>query len=70
MQQAGGPHGTSDFCDWVLDGTLGLADDQDITFTDAYELLQYMEREKNPLSKNPFKWVVDSISEILDYFPR
>ena len=70
MQQAVGPHSTSGFCDWVLDGALGLADEQDVKFTDAYELLQHMERKKNPLSKNPFKWVADSISEILDFLPR
>ena len=42
LNNAIGPHGTSEFCDRVLAGGLGETDKTDINFTKAYELLQQM----------------------------
>ena len=63
--EAIGPHSTSDFCDRVLDGGLGPTDKEEINFTEAYELLQHMERKKYPLPQTPYQWIKDSISDLL-----
>ena len=34
-----GPHGTSEFCDRVLDGGLGEADKESDNYVEAYELV-------------------------------
>ena len=46
LHKAIGPHGTSEFYDRVLDGDLGQADKEDITYVEAYELLQHIQRKK------------------------
>ena len=51
LHEAIGPHGISNFCDRVLDGGLGPTYKEEINFTEAYELLQHMER-KNYLPRN------------------
>ena len=61
-----GQHGTSDFCDRVLDGGLGPTDKGEINFTEAYKLLQHMERKKlSPKKQTPYQWIKDSISNLL-----
>ena len=46
LYDAIGPHGTSEFCDRVLDGGLGEADREDINHVEAYELLKHIQRKK------------------------
>ena len=66
LHQAIRLHGTSEFCERVLDGGLGSSDEKEINFTEAYELLQHMERKKlPPTTKKLFQWIVDSISDLL-----
>ena len=43
--EAIGPHGTSDFRNWVLGGGLGPTDKEEINFTETYELLQHMKNK-------------------------
>ena len=65
LYKAIGPHGTSEFCDRVLDGGLGETDKEEINYVEAYELLQHMQRKKQQPTRSPVQWIKDTISELL-----
>ena len=66
LYEAIGPHGTSEFCDRVLEGGLGEADRDSVNFAEAYELLQHMQLRKSPpIRRIPYQWITDAINEIL-----
>ena len=65
LHKAIGPHGTSEFCDRVLDGGLGAADKEDINYVEAYELLQHMQRKKQQPTRSPVQWIKDTIGDLL-----
>ena len=60
-----GPHGTSEFCDQVLDDGLGETDKEEINYVEAYELLQHMQRKKQHTTpRSPCQWVTDTIENM------
>ena len=60
-----GPHGTSEFCDRVLDGGLGEADKEAIHYVEACELLQHMQKKKQQITpRSPYQWVTDTIDDL------
>ena len=65
LQKEIGPHGTSDFCDRVLEGSLGQADKEDIAMTETYELLQHMQRKKETGTRTPYQWIKETITDLL-----
>ena len=65
LHDAIGPHGTSGFCNRVLDGGLGKADKEDINSVEAYKLLQHMQRKKQIRRRFPVEWIKDTSHDLL-----
>ena len=60
-----GPHGTSEFCYWVLDNGLGETDKEAINYVEVYELLQHIQRKKQHATpKSPYQWITDTIEDL------
>ena len=62
-----GSHGTSEFCNRVVDSGLGEADKEAINYVKAYELLQHMQSKKQQIHlRLPYQWVTDTIEDLFD----